>query len=362
MVSTSFSVYQSDKTYPSCPEYDPAKPGNSLFEAKLLRKLTQKPNDEWLLWVRSFADKISFYPHAGLRESGIGLANRLLDFPDDSPIAHALRDHLEELVQSEGFLDKSINLDDFAENQAEKIFNHFREAIEATAKPSKLIEVSEIPENVEVNPSFISDPRIMLYNILSKSGNTQLSPIDDTIEMELALILADFREQFVQRIIPENHKDRIAQERFIKNKLQNRLSLIESWEKKVDVDEKIINICYKRMSVATFMGYILSGTNQDKYDFTNIDGEKRRFTVPIVKHNGYANPQIMIDHVHQAINDQQRAPFKISLLKDRLQSQYENDASEKMKDYVDDKSGTITKLAVRALLYSTGYLKTSELK
>lgn len=280
------SITDSDQISSSCPEYDTAQAGNSLFEAKLLRKLTKKPASEWLLWVKSFADKISFCHYAEVRESGIALANRLLDFPDDSPLAHAVRNHLEELVQSEVFLDKCINLDDLAENQAGNILNHFRKAIEATAKPFKLIGVHEVPENVEVNPFFISDPRIMLYNILSKSGNTQLSPIDDTIEMELAFILADLRERFVQQIIPQNHKDRMAQEIFIKKKLQNRLSLIESWEKKAEVDEKIINLCYKRMSVTTFMGYILRG-DSDKYNFTNVNGEKSRYTVPIIKHRGY---------------------------------------------------------------------------
>lgn len=356
------STTDSDPISSSSPEYDTAQTGNSLFEAKLLRKLTEKPTNEWLLWVKSFADKISFCHYTGVREGGIALIDRLLDFPDDSPIAHAVRDHLEGLVQSGVFLDKCINLDDLAQNHAENILNHFRKAIEATAKPSKLIGVHEVPENVEVNPFFISDPRIMLYNILSKSGNTQLSPIDDTIEMELALILADLREQFVQQIIPQNHKDRIAQEGFIKKKLQNGLSLIESWEKKADVDEKIINLCYKMMTVTVFMDYILKGTNSVKYHFTNVNGKKDRYTVPIAKHKGYANPQIMIDHAHQAINDQQKPSFKISVLKDRLQSQYGNDALEKMKEYFDEKTGAITKLAVRALLYSTGYLKNSVLK
>lgn len=352
----------SDQISSSCPEYDTAQTGNSLFEKKLLRKLTEKPTNEWLLWVKSFADKISFCHYTGVREGGIALVDRLLDFPDDSPIAHAVRDHLEELVQSGVFLDKCINLDDLAQNQAENILKRFEKAIEATAKPSKLIGIHEVPENVEVNPIFISDPRIMLYNILSKSGNTQLSPIDDTIEMKLAFILADLREQFVQRIIPQNHKDRIAQESFIKKKLQNRLSLIESREKNADVDEKIINLCYKRMSITTLMDYILKGSNDDKFNFINVDGRQDRFKVPIAKRQGYANSQILIDHVHRAINDQQKSSFKISLLKDRLQSQYENDALEKMKEYFDGKTETITKLAVKALLYSTGYLKNSILK
>ncbi len=346
----------SDQIGSSCPEYDTAQVGNSLFERKLIRKLADKPTNEWLLWVKSFADKISFCLHTGIREGGIALVDNLLDFPDDSPLSHAVRDHLEELVQSGFFLDKCINLDELAQNQAENILIHFRKAIEATAKPSKIIGVNEVPESIEVNPFFISDPRIMLYNILSKLGNAQLSPIDDTIEMELALILADLREQFVQQIIPQNHKDRIAQEGFIKKKLQNRLSLIESGERKTDVDEKIINLCFKRMTVTVYMDYILKGTNSDKYDFSNVNGQKSRYIVPIKKHEGYANPDIIIDHVHQAINDQQKPSFKISLLKDRLQAQYGNEAAEKMKDFFDEKTGAITKLAVRALLYSTGYL------
>ena len=111
----------SDQISSSCPEYDTAQTGNSLFEKKLLRKLTEKPTNEWLLWVKSFADKISFCHYNGIREAGIALVNRLLDFPDDSLIAHAVRDHLEELVQSRVFLDKCIHLDDFAQNQAENI-------------------------------------------------------------------------------------------------------------------------------------------------------------------------------------------------------------------------------------------------
>lgn len=377
----------SDSTTSSYLEYNAKQVRYSLFGWRMLKKLTAKPNDKTLLWVKSFAENLSYSYSSPIWERGVALANRFLDFPDESLLAGAIGEHLNELVKSDFFKGKCINEYDWAQNQAENILIHFREAIEATAKPSKLIGANEVPENIEVNSFFISDPRIMLYNIFVKSGKTQLSLTDDTIEMELAFILESLREKFVQKMIPQNHKDRIAQEDFLKNRLQNRLTLIESGEKKTDVNEKIINICYKSIPIEVFMRTILKGAIAQKYYYTDDQDQRKLYAAPIAERQGYTNPQVMIDYVHKVIKDQQKRSSLLeellqsqygdnvpegikkcfnektgaitelaALLKNRLQSQYGNDAPEKIKEYFDERKGTITKLAVRAILYSTGYL------
>lgn len=192
----------------------------------------------------------------------------------------------------------------------------------------------------------------MLYNILLKSGN-HLSPIDDTLEMELAIILESLREQLLQKVIPQDHKDRIEQVDFIKAKIQHRLRLITSGEKKSETDEKMINLCYKRMSDKTLMSFILDGGGSpDIYYYINSHDQKVKHTIAyhIPKHQGYNNPEVLINHVHEAINNANT--FKVSLLKDRLLTQLGD-----MDHYFDESTGSITRKGVKALLYATGYLK-----
>lgn len=101
---------------PNISYYESAQKGNSYFESKLLDRLKEKPNNDWLLWIKDFADKISFCPQDKIKEAGIALVDRLLDFHEDSPLAHAIRIHLEELVQTEGFLNKCVQNDVWALN------------------------------------------------------------------------------------------------------------------------------------------------------------------------------------------------------------------------------------------------------
>ncbi len=309
----------------------------SLFENKLIEKLNEKPSSKWLPWVKSFAEKLACCHYPDVMEAGMALANALLDLPNDSPLALAISVHLEKLLETGTFLDKCVNLDEYAINQAKSALLNFEIAI-LSLKPSKLVDTDKVPENVTVNPKYISDPRIMLYNILSQSGSCQLSEEDDTIEMELAFILADLREKFLQRVIPEDHKDRNAQVAYVKNKLQGRFMLVEE---RNEVDESIVNLCYKRMSVTALMGYIVEGGSSNIYIYTDTSDEKKKYTIPIAKRQGYAGPQAMIDHVYQSMNE--KGAFKMSLLKEQ-------------KNYFPENSETITKSGVKALLYSTGYL------
>lgn len=304
-----------------------------FFEKKLLKKLQSNELKEW---TSAFADKLSFCHLSGIIEDT--LINHLLDFPENSPLAETIRSHLLELVQSENFLKKCVHSDGFVLSHAEQELIQFTDAIKAVVYPSKLIDAKEVPAKLEVNPSFVADPRIMLYNIFAKAGNPQLSVIDDSIEMQLAFTLANAREQFFQKIIPQDEKDRVEVIHYVKNKLQNHLRLIG--EQKSVTDEKITNLVYKKPA-RFYMDYILKGSSDsDKFYYNG----RTSYTIPIKKKQGYSNPEVMIEHVYQALKD--RSSFQ-SMLKDRLCGS---------GGYFDE-TGTLSRQGVKALLYSTSYLK-----
>lgn len=322
----------------------------TAFEKKHLKRLQEKANSNLHEWISTFDHKLSFCEHQGMRKAGIfgfNLVYYLLDFPENSPLASELRSYLLELIQSQDFLDKYINLDDYADNQAEKQLERITEGIKALVTPSKLVETNQLPENLEVNPLFVSDPRIMLYNIFAKSGNGELSPVDDTLEMKLALILAGLRETFFQKIIPSDEKERAEVEIYLKNKLQEKLSLIQVGGIKSTVDEKIIGLVYKRMSPRTYMDQILQG-NDGKFDYINTQNMKTRYAIPIKKKQGYADAKGMTDYVCKVLNDSEKS---LTFLKERLQHQ------SAIKGYFDENEKKVTKEGVKALLFSTEYLQ-----
>ena len=72
---------------------------------------------------------MSFCHHNVIKEEAMKLVNSLLDFPDDSEMACAVRGHLDELAQTDAFLDKCVNLDEYALNQAEMILKRFRDQL-----------------------------------------------------------------------------------------------------------------------------------------------------------------------------------------------------------------------------------------
>ncbi|MBA2368896.1 MAG: hypothetical protein H0V82_07735 [Candidatus Protochlamydia sp.] len=333
-------------------EYDKNE-GTTTFEKKHLRVLQEKSSKNLHEWISNFDHKLSFCEHQGIHKAGVigfNLIYCLLDFPENSPLASTLRSYLLELIQSKNFLDKCINLDEFAENIAEKHLERIKDGIKSLVTPSKFVDISQVPENLEVNPHFVSDPRIMLYNIFAESGNGELSQVDDTFEMELALILAGLREDFFQKTIPQDEKERAAVEIYLKNKLQDKLSLIQIGSIRSDVDEKIINLVYKRKTPKSQMDEILNGNDAtfNKFDYINTQNKKTRYTIPIKKKQGYANSKGMIDYVFNALNDSEKS---VSLLKERLQHQ------SGLKGYFDENGEKITKEGVMAVLFSAGYLQ-----
>lgn len=335
-------------------EYDKVK-DITTFEKNHLKILLEKSSKDLHEWISSFDHKLSFCKHQGIYQAGIigfNLVNYLLDFPANSPLASALRSYLLELIQSKDFLDKCVNLDVLAVNQAEKQLERIKDGIKLLVTPSKFVDINQVPESLEVNPLFVSDPRIMLYNLFAKSGNGGLSPVDDTFEMELALILAGLREYFFQKIIPQDEKERAKVEIYLKNKLQDKLSLIQVEGIKSDIDEKIIGLFYVKMTSKVHVDHILKGSNH-KFDYINTQNEKTRYTIPIEKKQGYANLDGMIDYVCKTLNASEKS---ISLLKERAQH------NSGLKSYFDKNGEKITKEGVMALLFSTKYLQAAPFK
>ncbi len=118
-VGNEFS-FDTDRIVQKHPEYNTARVGNSDFEKKLIRKLTDKPNNTLFHWVASFADKLSFCHYTEVREDGIGLVDKLLDFPDDSPLAMAVMDYLQELVWMDWILKGTFDKFDYINIQNRK--------------------------------------------------------------------------------------------------------------------------------------------------------------------------------------------------------------------------------------------------
>lgn len=321
---------------------------DTRFEKKLFRKLTKCVDHQMHEWVSTFANKLAYHSQ-DTRECGIALADKVLDFPKESKMAQAVCNHIQELLYSTIFLEMAIPKDEFAFKQANALLQKFAFAVEASTKAYPLVRVSEVPERLIVNEVFIADPRIMLYNIFLKSAGTQLSEEDNTLEIQVAVICAQLRNQLFQECLPLDVKNRPVQECYVKGKIQEKLCLVEtSYEN--TVDEKDVDRSYKRMQVRGYMEFIVDGCSIDKYDYTATDGRNCRYTIPIPKGQGYANPQLLIDHLVK------HASFDLSRIRDRMETHFGAEASERIKEYISPDTGEITQAGARALLYSLGYL------
>lgn len=165
----------------------PTQVDSSLFEERLLKKLTEKPNDTLYQWVNSFANKLSLCHYNEVKISGIALVNRLLDFPEKSPLAVAICNHLQEFVDS---------LDALTQNKAENLLIYLQKALDATSTPLKIIGEKEMSQNIETNPLFIANLKKAFDNTLAKTGY-QFLLIDETTEKELAAYLADLKAKMI---------------------------------------------------------------------------------------------------------------------------------------------------------------------
>ena len=432
--------------------------------------------------ISEFMAELSSCP-PGVREAGIYLSQRALEFEEGSKLSVLLLEHLKELAASESFQAKALPGDELAENQAEKLLRSWGKAIEVTAHPSHLLRIEEVPQNVKVNNFFISDPRIDLYNLIfredqrpvdlvefkgavdrllglfkkgidekkitddmrynsdvqapgtieqlrdlltntkgsqkdysnlkisdrfgnrmvkiaqiltdkkrdqdltyavlgswaaagwhcdvrsedetykfyirSLQDNLQLLPVDNTLEMQVALVLADLRQQFFQKLIPQDENERIHQEKYLENKLKKSLGLMGDVEQFTDpYQDKVLNGVYKRMSIEAFKSLVLKGnTNDVKYSYVTKKKRKQNYTVPISKAQGYANPQILIDHVLKGMNDKANPKINSSVLSDRFKLYNEPEMMERMSQYYDEGLTIITSEGVKALLFSLGYLE-----
>lgn len=344
-------------------------PGQIGYFKKYLRNYTLEKYPEEIFdqnhrlyeWVSDFSTKLGIY-NKKIQEEGINVAAVMLDFPKESKIAQALRDYLLEVITSEDFKHNTIPESQYAVNQSEKLLNSFFEAEKVTARPSHLVALGDVPEELKLNEYFISDPRIMIYNIFSRSGDTQLTSVDDTLEMEIALILADLRRELLQKLTPDDEKERDQQVCYIEKKLQNKYGLVFNNKKINNYDDKNINPAYKRMTVTVLIEYLLKGIGiRDKHTYINSNGVRCYHKIPIIKGNGYENKILLIDHVFKKLSDKTHSSVAINnLIWNRLQNQYQysDKAPDTIKDYF-DLDNTITQTGVKALLYSLGYLKAS---
>jgi hypothetical protein len=327
------------------------------FQRKLFRKITKYPHHPLHAWVTRFADQLSGHC-SEVGEAGISLANQILKFRPESKIGQAVCEHLEKIVYTADFLDKSIVDDPLAINRSASTLNFFARAIEVTVKRYSLIAPSDVPKELTVNPDLVADPQIKFYNLSTATGDLRLCPIDDTIQMKVAFILADFRKQLLQKLIPQDEKDRAHQELYVRKKLQTALEFIEQREEALVVDESKVSGVYKKMPVDVLKNLILNGTDLNKFYYASTGRGRFLYSIPIQRKQGYSNPEILISHVFEVINNQ--SEFWSGYLRQQLQEPSESMPSEKLSQYLEEKDGSITRDGIKALLYSTGYLKASE--
>lgn len=327
----------------------------SPFQRKFFRKITKYPNHPLHAWVAAFADKISGHCPE-VKEAGMLLVNQVLKFRPESKMGEVIRDHLDQLVFTADFLNKSIS-DPLEINQAASILNSSSQVIKAIVPQCTLIDPKNLPQKLVVNPNFVADPRIKFYNLLAAKGHDTLDPVDDSIQMKVGFILADFRKELFQKLIPQDEKDRAIQELYLSQKLQSHLELIKSQSELSKLDESKVNVCYKRMTPTVLMNLILKGNEDKKFTYATTKSPKNFYVVPITKQQGYESLENLIDHIYKIMN-QHKNSWVDSL---RKQLQELNIApSDLLFGYIDSETGAIKREGIKALLYSTQYLKTAE--
>lgn len=357
--------------------------GVSHFEDKLTRKLTSLARsriNDWSMneWISEFADKLSCHYSSEIRETGIALADRILHFPDGSLVAYSLCKEISSLMYSNLFLENATApiKDPYCLNPSAQLFKKFKLAITITITKSNLVLPASLPEKLCINDFFIEDPRIQLYNIFTKFNNPQLSPVDDTIEMRIALILADYRRKLMLKLVPADIKDRPHQVLYLEKNLQKTFGLIEQREEiapthetavKVILDESKVDKCFRDKRPLHFLSMILKGNKGlDRYRYTRFVDESEDlqrqyrstfpYSSPIRSGEGYNNPELMVEYVFKIISEKTNRSIPLQQIHERFQYQYGEDAADKIKEYIDAETGNLSKTGVKALLYSTGYL------
>jgi TPR repeat protein len=186
------------------------------------------------------------------------------------------------------------------------------------------------------------------YNLYVTEGQSQESETA-TLEVKVALALADLRRQLLHNFVPEDETERLHQIAYLEKKHGKKLGLVDP-QGFEDPHEKIVQERYKNLKIKLIKDIILNG---------DVTGK-----VNIESGQGYNNPQILIDHLVKVVNESQPLiPMKVlqerfekyyeeALFPQYMSSYYNGDLAELLPEEI-----KMTSEGARALLYSLGYLE-----
>ena len=198
-----------------------------------------------------------------------------------------------------------------------------------------------------------SEEEISKFYTQNISEGLYLEGEEDTLEMRIALLLARYREQLLEKIVPQETKERVHQILFLKKHAQEGLELIGGAQDFEDKFEKLVERRYRNMvqsNAASIRRLVMEG------------GDARL----ISKGEGYKNPDKMIEFVFKQIHDDEKVEEGqivekkkeniATKIRKRFQRDYGETYAEQLQTYYDE-DYKLTKDGVRALLYSLGYLE-----
>lgn len=176
---------------------------------------------------------------------------------------------------------------------------------------------------------------------------SHLAGEDDTLEMRIALILAKYREELLEKIVPHGIEERIHLMPYLKQKAGEDLGLHGDTQGFVDDHEAYAAQIpeqkrYRNMvepDATTLKNIFLKGNANEE----------------IKPGEGYLNIDKMIDFVAGHINEGDGDIYP--QLQQRFERDYGANPIEQLETYYSAEDGRITQEGVRALLYSLGYLE-----
>lgn len=178
---------------------------------------------------------------------------------------------------------------------------------------------------------------------------------DDTLDVQVALLLARYREQLLEKLVPQDIPERIHLVLHLKKEAQKELGLMGDFQGFVDDHEGYaarIQEQKRYRNLVTPSAALLREFVMEGGDFQNL----------IPKGEGYKNPDKMIHFIFHHIQDEnpEADEKKKENIATKIRKRFERDYGESYADQLStyyDGDYKITKDGVRALLYSLGYLE-----
>ncbi len=177
------------------------------------------------------------------------------------------------------------------------------------------------------------------YNMSITKGRSQENE-NDTLEVKVALSLANLRRQLLHKVVKEDEVEPLHKFNYLEKKHGAKLGLTDP-QNAQDSNEGIIPAYCRNLTTSTIQHAMWNG---DPTYRINIEPGK-----------GYGNPTILIEHLVTIIN-KEKSDIPLKVIRKRFKDQYKQDWRAYFREYYNE-DGPITKEGAKALLYSLGYLE-----